>query len=154
MKGKNFKDCKLLKYIPNIPKGNQAMSSMLEKSSAIFKLIYKIEKEKTIKIIDTYFILRNKRKCKMIINNKLQLRLLKDTYNINDDNEKMLKIKFLILNDKELDLSQMFNECKSLQKFSIISPKRIKSENEKNYEQENSKIDIKSIHDSEGTNIK
>ena len=90
MKGKNFKDCKLLKYIPNIPKGNLSMSSMLEKSSAIFKLIYRIEKEKTIKITDTYFILRNKRKCKMIINNKLCL--LKDTYHINVDNEKILKI--------------------------------------------------------------
>jgi len=150
--GYNFKDCKLLKYIPNIPKRNQSISSMFEKSSAIFKLIYKIEKEKTIKIMDTYFVFQNKRKCKMIINNKLQLRLLKDTYNINDDNEKMLKIKFLILNDKELDLSQMFNECKSLQKFSLISPKDIKLENDNHHGQENNQINIQSIHDSEEIN--
>ena len=58
----------------------------------------------------------------MIINNKLCS--LKDTYQINDNNKKIFIIKLLILNNKNLDLSQMFYECKSLQKFSVISPKQ------------------------------
>ena len=63
-----------------------------------------------------------------------------------------MKIKLLILNDKVLDLSQRFYECKSLQKFSVISPKEIKLENEIHYEEENNQINIPSVHDSEGTN--
>ena len=74
------------------------MSSMLEKSSAIFKIVYNSDKEKTIKILDTYFVFQNKRKCRLIINNKLHL--LTDKLRLKDNNQKILKIKFLIMNDK------------------------------------------------------
>ena len=44
----NFKDCKLLKFRPNIAKRNQSISSILEKSSAIFEMVYGIKNEKSI----------------------------------------------------------------------------------------------------------
>ena len=55
----------------------------------------------------------------MIINNKIYL--LTDTYEVFDENIKILKVKLLILNNKKINLSYMFYECKSLKEFHLIS---------------------------------
>ena len=47
------------------------ISSMLEKSSMIIKLDYEIENRKVIKLFGYNFFKLNKRKFKIIINNKL-----------------------------------------------------------------------------------
>ena len=94
------------------------MSSMFERYCSIFNIIYEIKKEKLIKIFDTNFVFNNKRKSKMIINNKIYS--LSDKYQIIDDNTKFLKIKLLIINREGINLSYMLNDCKSLKKFYII----------------------------------
>ena len=76
------------------------MSYMLERNSLIFKLIYKIKKETTIKLIETDFFNRNKRKIQIIINNKIIQ--LKDSYITLKNDNKILKVKLMILNDKKL----------------------------------------------------
>ena len=147
----NFKDCKLLKFRPNIAKRNQSISSILEKSSAIFEMVYEIKNEKSIKIFGNYFICHNKGRCKMIINNKLYS--LRVTYQINDNYKKILNIKLLILNESILNFRKTFYECKSLQKFSVISPKDIKLKSDEIHnEQKNNQIDVSSIFDSERIN--
>ena len=53
-----------------LSKNNMNISSMFEKSSLIFKLIYEIQIGRPIKLIDTDFFFKNKRKIEVIINNK------------------------------------------------------------------------------------
>ena len=87
----------------------------------------------------------------MIINNKLYS--LRVTYQINDNYKKILNIKLLILNESILNLRKMFYGCKSLQKFSVISPKDIKLKSDEIHnEQKNNQIDVSSIFDSERIN--
>ena len=83
--------------INNVYKMNN-MSSMLEKSSVIFKLIYEIKGETTIKIFDSKFISKNKSKCKMVINNKIYA--ITNKCQIVDSNMKILKIKLIVLKKK------------------------------------------------------
>ena len=122
-------NCPILITLPNISKRktkNIIMNSKYERNSTIIKLIYDIKDAKIIKIFDSDFVNLNKSKCKMIINNKVYL--LKDKYQINENNMKFLKIKLLILNNIKIDLSYMFYDCSSLKEFSIIYPKEIKIE--------------------------
>ena len=86
---------------------------------SIFGLIYAIENETLINIFYYDFYKKNKNNCKMIINNKLYL--LSDKYNISDGNQKILKIKLMIIYNTKIDLSYMFYNCKSLKKFYGIS---------------------------------
>jgi len=130
-------DCHLLMEFPKISKRktkNVKMNSMYERNSTIIKLIYDITDIKKIKIFSDDFVYKNKRKCKMIINNKVYL--LNDIYQITENNIKSLKIKLLILNNIKIDLSCMFSDCSSLKEFSIIYP----NENKK---KEKLKEDIK-----------
>ena len=140
-----IKDCWSLISLPDIPNNkikrikNINLSSMFEKSCSIFKLIYKIKKEKTIKIFNTDFVCRNKTKCKIIIDNKIYL--LTDKYKINNKKKKFLKIKLMILNNVGINMSHMFYDCNSLKKFYDISKKEIKPreiiKEEKNKNQNN-----------------
>ena len=88
----------------------------------------------------------------MIINNKLYS--LRETYQINDNYKKILNMKLLILNESLLNLRKMFYECKSLQKFDVISPKdiKLKSDDEIHNEKNNNQIEISSIFDSQRIN--
>ena len=95
------------------------MASKFEKSSSTIKLVYEIKEEKIITIFCSKFVKHNKNKCKMIIDNKIHS--LTDKYQISNDNMKILKIKLLILNDAQINLSYMFYKCDSLKKFNLIS---------------------------------
>ena len=95
-------------------------SSMLEKFSMIIKLDYEIENRKVIKLFGYNFFKLNKRKFKIIINNKL-CNSSSHFYKISKQNMKVLKVKLIILNIHEINLSEMFYDCKNLKKFSIIT---------------------------------
>ena len=75
--------------------------------------------KKTIKIFHQYFVKKHKCKYKIIINNKLYP--LPDKYLIDNENMKQLKIKLLVVNNKKIDFSYMFYECKSLKEFNLLS---------------------------------
>ena len=79
----------------------------------------------------------------MIINNKISL--LSDKYYITDDNQKIIKIKVMIINNKRIDLSYMFYNCKSLKKFYRISKEEnnFNSENEIKKEKKDGQIENK-----------
>ena len=94
----------------------------------MIKLIYEIKEERIITIFHPFFVENNKKNCKMIINNKLYP--LTDKYQVEDVNMKLLKIKLLILNNKKINFSLMFYECKSLKKFHIISEDEEESKQE------------------------
>jgi len=121
------------------------MASKFIRYTSMIKLVYKIKKNKTIKIFGLDFVEKNKNNCKMIINNKLCA--LNYKYEINDDNMKLLKVKLLILNNKKIDLSYMFYECKYLKLFYLISTKKdisqpdYKDENIKNKSENNINTD-------------
>ena len=123
------------------------MVSKFDKSSSTIKLVYEIKEEKIITIFGSKFVKHNKNKCQIIINNKINL--LTDKYQVNDNNMKILKIKFLILNEGKINLSHMFHNCDSLKKFNLLSQDEAKLKenyNEKNSEIEN--IDISNSSDS------
>ena len=111
------------------------MSSMIEKSSSIMKLIYEIKEEKEIKTLAHNFNIMNKRKCIMIINNKIYP--LINIYKIYNNNMKILKVKLIIMNNKGLNFSHMFSECKSLQKFYLTSKEEIMLEKKETNKEEN-----------------
>ena len=104
------------------------MSSKIEKSSMIIKLLYEINAQKKIKIFHPYFVLYNKNNCKMVINNKMYS--LTDEFEIENEKIKFLKIKLLILKQKKINLSFMLCKCESLKKFNLISLERLLSEKE------------------------
>ena len=115
---KMFDHCLSLSLIPNISNKkskNINMNSLNEKSYSIFKLIYEIKNETLINIFDSDFVKKNKGNCKMIIDNKIYL--LSDKFHISDDNQKILKIKLMIINNQRINLRYMFYNCKSLKKF-------------------------------------
>ena len=126
------------------------INSMTEKSSLIFKLIYEIKKGRTIKLIDTKFFRKNKRKIQIIINNKI--RNLKDNYIILKKNKKILKIKLIILNDKIINFSKMFYNCIYLKEFSLKSHNGENIKNEIKEKQNNKKIETSNINHSFGKN--
>jgi len=77
--------------------------------------IYGIDK-RNLKIFDKNFIQRNKNKCKLIINNKKDLRYNLNAEEIIKKKSNMLKIK-LIIYKYIVDLSFMFKDCKALWKI-------------------------------------
>ena len=111
------------------------MKSKYEKFSTVIKLVYDIKDKKNITILHPDFIKKNKNNCKMIINNKIYL--LTDTYKVDEENMKILKIKLLILNTKKINLSYMFYECEFLKEFHLISEEEEISKHE--YKNENVK---------------
>ena len=86
---------------------NKIISSTIEKSSIIIKLVYEFKDEEYIKLFGSNFFKQNKRKIKIIINNKL-CNLTKNYINISNNKMKILKIKLLILNSPEINFSHMF----------------------------------------------
>ena len=107
---------------------NTIPSSMIGRYYSMYKLIYEIKKENIINLFDSQFINKNRRNCEIIINNKIHPLL--DKYEISDYSQKYLKIKLLILNNKRIDLSYMFNDCESLKKFYLFSQKKNNFKNE------------------------
>ena len=87
------------------------------------KLIYKINKKKEITIFNSYFVKKNKRRCLMIINNKMLP--LEYKYEIKDNVINYLKVKLLILISDRLNFSNMFNNITSLIQFSTTSKNEI-----------------------------
>ena len=78
-------------------------------------MTYITKKENPIKLFNNKFLNKYKRRCKMIINNKLCD--LTDNYKISKGYKKIIKMKLLIFKGKEINLSKMFYECKSLKNF-------------------------------------
>ena len=117
-------DSPFLISLPDIKRANTKytnMSSMNERNSTIVKLIFESKGGKILKIFDTIFIIRNKNKCKMIINNKLHS--LRNIYQLNENNNRFLKIKLVMMNNVKIDLSFMLFDCSSLKEFSMLSTK-------------------------------
>ena len=125
--------------IKDIKANNQIISSTLEKSSLIIKLVYEIKKKKYIKLFDYYFFKRNKRKIKIIIHNNL-CNLEKNYKKISNDNMKILKIKLIILNTHEINFNRMFYGCCSLNSLSIKSKFESKIKNKLIKEQKENKF--------------
>ena len=91
----------------------------------IGKMKYKITENQT-KIIDKEFILKNKKRAKIIINNK-HYELKEYIYNKKYNHSFKIEIKFL---DNIFYLKYMFNECKSLSyinNFQSINTKYLKA---------------------------
>ena len=81
----------------------------------LFKTIYEVKKKGEIRICDSSFGKKNKRKIRLVIDNKIfQFR---DKYKINNDTITNLKVKFIILNKQKLSLKSMFNGCSSIKEF-------------------------------------
>ena len=119
---------------------NEIIGSTFEKSSMIIKLVYEIDKGTLIKLFGKNFFELNKKRIKIINNNKLCN--LKNNYmKISHNNIKVLKMKLLILNSYEINFSQMFNECDSLNEFSIIIKNEPNLKNQLLEEQKNNQID-------------
>ena len=137
--------------IKDINANNQIISSMLKKSHLIIKLVYEIKKEKSIKLFDYNFIRQNKRKFKIIINNKLS-KLTNNYKKIFDDNTGVFKMKILIMNNQEINFNKMFYNCSSLQNFSIKTKNEPKSKNKLIEEQNYNKINSLNINNSEEIN--
>ena len=137
--------------IKDINENNQIISSAFEKSSLIIKLVYEIKKEKSIKLLGDDFFEQNKRKIKIIFNNKL-CNLKNNDMNIFYDNIKALKIKILILNTYKSNFSQMFYNCSSLKNFSMITKGEPKLKNKLIKEHKDIQIDSLNINNSEETN--
>ena len=109
------------------------MTYRYEKSSLIIILhIYfgkcEAKDKKTIRIFNPYFVKKHKCKYKIIINNKLYS--LSEKYQMDNENMKQLKIKLLVVNNKKIDFSYMFYECKSLKKFNLLSKEEMMLEKE------------------------
>ena len=81
----------------------------------IFKMVYEINKKEEIKICNSSFLNKNKRKIKMIINNRIVP--LRDKYIITDETMTTLKVKFKILIEQKLNLKSMFSGCSELKNF-------------------------------------
>ena len=84
----------------------------------IFKMVYEINKKEEIKICNSSFLNKNKKKIKMIINNRIVP--LRDKYIIIDETMTTLKVKFKILIEQKLNLKSMFYGCFALKEFHSI----------------------------------
>ena len=152
-----FYNCLSLSSIPDISKkklNKMIVDSMLEKSYSIYKLIYEIKNEAAINIFYSDFVKNNKNNCQMIIDNKIYL--LSDKYHISDDNEKILKIKLLLINNKKIDLGYMLYNCITLKKFYRISKEEynFNSEHEIKKSKKDDKIETIHAYDSSEINNK
>ena len=110
----------------------------------VFNLKYELNNEEEIKLFTPIFVENNKRKIKIIIDNKILP--LEYKYKIKNKKIKYLKIKLLILIKDILDLSNMFNQISSLQSFSSMRQNNISS----NLKSDSKKDDI--IFSEENTN--
>ena len=93
---------------------------------SIFKAIYEINEEKEIPLCSTVFFKKNRKKIKMVISN--QIVPLIERYKVKIENLKLLKVKFIILMKKNLDLNSMFRSCYALKEFHVISDSKISTE--------------------------
>ena len=130
---------------------NKIISSSLEKSSLIIKLVYEIKETKFITLFGENFFKRNEKKLKIIINNKF-FNLTNNRIEILNNKMKILKIKLIILNSSKINFSEMFYNCDSLKYFSIITKDEPKSTNEIIDEQKDNQIDSLDINNSEEIN--
>ena len=137
--------------IKDFKTNNKFLSSKFEKSSLLIKLAYEINKKKYIKLFGYKFFNRNKRKLKIIINNKL-CNLTNNFKKISNNNMKVLKIKLLLLNEPKINFSQMFYNCSSLNNFSIITKDEPISKNKIIEEQNDNSIKSLNFNNSEEIN--
>ena len=89
---------------------------MSEKDLSEINIVYNINKEK-IAIFGSIFVLNNKNKCKMVIDNK-EYEINERFYDKNNNN--ILKIKLRGINNIT-DISYMFSSCSKLSSLSDIS---------------------------------
>ena len=108
---------------------NKNISLTFEKSYLIIKLVYEINKRKYIKLLGYNFFKQNKRKLRIIINNKL-CNFSNNYIKVSNNNMEFLKIKLLIMNSPEINFSEMFYNCFALKIFSIITKNEPKLEKE------------------------
>ena len=87
----------------------------------IIQMIHEIKEQNEIKIFNPTFVKNNKGKIKIVIENKKSS--LSDKYTIENKNKKYLKIKLLVFNKNNLNLSYMLKDITSLKKFYVISGK-------------------------------
>ena len=130
---------------------NKIISSTIEKSSIIIKLVYEFKDEEYIKLFGSNFFKQNKRKIKIIINNKL-CNLTKNYINISNNKMKILKIKLLILNSPEINLSKMFYNCSSLKNFCLVTKYELKLKNKLIEKEKDTQIDSLDKNNSEEIN--
>jgi len=82
-------------------------------------IIYNIDKlDEKIKVFGKKFVENNKKNCKILVDNK-EYELMEE-YNINNHNEKMLKIKLIGINNIT-NMSGMLSECDSFSSLPEIS---------------------------------
>ena len=87
-------------------------------------MIYEIQGEKEIKLFNSNFLNNNRKKFKLIVENKLFP--LIDKYKVEKDKTKFLNVKLLLFNKERLDLSNMFDGCTYLKKFDATTDRGFK----------------------------
>ena len=87
-------------------------------------MIYEIQGEKEIKLFNSNFLNNNRKKFKLIVENKLFP--LIDKYKVEKDKTKFLKVKLLLYIKEKVDLSNMFNGCTYLKKFDAATDRGFK----------------------------
>ena len=102
-------------------------------------MIHQIKGQNKINLFDPIFIKNNKRKCRMIIENRMLP--LESEYTIKDINKENLKVKLLLFIEERLNFSHMCNNIISLKKFYSASEKDIIPELEYDFIEEQKKID-------------
>ena len=86
------------------------------------QMIYEIINNKMpVKILASHFIRKNKKKCRMIFKNKILS--LKKEFQIQNEQEKKLKIILIFLESDNLNLRKMFSKCTRLKHFAYKNPK-------------------------------
>ena len=105
----------------------------------ILKLIYNIDIEKSqgIRLFSNFFVEQNKKKCKIIIENKILSELI-PIYDVKGKKGE-LKVKLLIFGSSLMNLKEMFYNCISLKEcYFKERPKKSKTENNLKEEQKDS----------------
>ena len=90
---------------------------MSEKDLSEINIVYNINKEK-IAIFGSIFVLNNKNKCKMVIDNREYK--ITEEFNVKKNNKKKLNIKLKHI-DIVTNMSNMFYKCSSLLSLPDIS---------------------------------
>ena len=124
----NLEKPHLLNENKNMKKSNNDNKSSVEKLNQI-TIIYNINKnEKKIKLFGKNFLIHNKDNCHLLIDGKQNE--LCEFYQLNNNQKKnnTLKIK-LIENKKIIDMSSMFDNCKSIVSLPDISEWNTKNVN-------------------------
>ena len=139
------------KMINDNKANKETIGSMPEKSSLKIKLVYEVENRKVISLFSYIFFKLNKKRLKIIIDNKL-CNLISNLYKVPNHNMELLKVKLLILNSHDINFIEMFYNCNSLKIFSIISKDESSLKNKLKEEQNENKIDSLSINNTEEIN--